>query len=159
MCFPSGNEYPAMVEFAPYQKIPKVAKAGKRKDPKMGTIESDPDYVKFKEAIENPEKARTSHVMQPEQQLEEIEARERIAAKTKGESQSTPLLDFIREKKAEKMRIREEKREARRRKEEERKRNREEERAKRQKQQRAAASSGSATDQVTMKRDLTTNST
>ena len=149
MCFTSGNEFPAMVEFAPYQKIPKVAKAGKRKDPKMGTIESDPDYVKFKEAIENPEK----DVMQPEQQLEEIEARERIAAKAKGESQSTPLLDFIREKKAEKMRIREEKREARRRKEEERKRNREEERARRQKQQRTAASSGSATEQVIIVRN------
>ena len=142
-----------MVEFAPYQKIPKVSKGSKRKDPKMGTIESDPDYIKFKEAIENPEKGRTSHV-QPEQQLEEIEARERIAAKAKTESQSTPLLDFIREKKAEKMRIREEKKEARRKKEEERKRNREEERARRQKQQRTVASSGSAAEQVTEKSGL-----
>ena len=56
----------------------------------MGTIESDSDYLKFKEAMENPEKA--SQVMQPEQQLEEIEARERIMAKAKTESQSTPLL-------------------------------------------------------------------
>ena len=86
----SGDEYPAMVEFAPYQKVPKTAKTIKRKDPKMGTIESDSDYLKFKEAMENPEKA--SQVMQPEQQLEEIEARERIMAKAKTESQSTPLL-------------------------------------------------------------------
>jgi len=140
-----GDEYPAMVEFAPYQKVPKTAKTSKRKDPKMGTIESDSDYLKFKEAMENPEKA--SQVMQPEQQLEEIEARERIMAKAKTESQSTPLLDFIREKKAEKMRIREEKREARRKKEEERKRNREDERVRRQKEQKAATSSGSATVQ------------
>ena len=55
--------------------------------------------------------------------------------------------DFIREKKAEKMRIREEKREARRKKEEERKRNREDERVRRQKEQKAATSSGSATVQ------------
>ena len=132
-----------MVEFAPYQKIPKgKAKAGKRKDPKMGTIEGDPDFVRFREAMENPEKARKSRVMQPEQQLEEIEARERSGAK------STPLLDFIREKKAEKMRIREEKREVRRRKEEDRKRNREEERARRQKQQKTTTPAEQVTPRV-----------
>ena len=117
----SGDEYPAMVEFAPYQRVPKVkappAADEKRRDPKMATIEDDPEYVKFKEALENPEKPQGNPA---EQLLEEIEARERARA---AETQSTPLLDFIKEKKAEKARLRQEKRDAKKRKEEERSKN------------------------------------
>ena len=47
----SGNEYVALVEFAPNQKI-NNQKESKKKDPKMNTIEQDPDYIKFLEMLE-----------------------------------------------------------------------------------------------------------
>lgn len=46
----SGHEYPALVEFAPFQRIPKV-KTNKKKDSKCSTIEDDPHYIKFKERL------------------------------------------------------------------------------------------------------------
>ena len=49
-----GNEFEAVVEFAPNQKISGV-KEGRRKDAKMGTIEQDADYVKFLEALQGEE--------------------------------------------------------------------------------------------------------
>ena len=48
----SGNEYISIVEFAPNQKIPSQ-KEQKRRDPKINTIEQDPDYLKFLEMLEN----------------------------------------------------------------------------------------------------------
>ncbi|XP_006003920.1 regulator of nonsense transcripts 3B [Latimeria chalumnae] len=112
-----GQEYPAIVEFAPFQKISK--KKSKKKDAKTGTIEDDPEYKKFLESYNIDEEKLTST---PESLLEEIEAKnkELIAKKT------TPLLDFLKNR----QRIREEKREERRRRELERKRQRDEERRK-----------------------------
>ncbi|PSN55110.1 hypothetical protein C0J52_01888 [Blattella germanica] len=69
-----GNEYPAVVEFSPFQRLPKK-RLGRKKDPKM-------------------EKKITT----------------------------TPLLDFLRQRKAERQRMRDERREERRRKDQERKR-------------------------------------
>ncbi|XP_067889880.1 regulator of nonsense transcripts 3A isoform X7 [Heterodontus francisci] len=85
-----GQEYPAVVEFAPFQKISK--RKLKKKDAKSGSIE---------------------------------EAR-----------RTTPLLEYIKNKKLEKQRIREEKREERRRRELEKKRLREEEKRKRREEER-----------------------
>ncbi|XP_078258665.1 regulator of nonsense transcripts 3A isoform X4 [Rhinoraja longicauda] len=85
-----GQEYPAVVEFAPFQKISK--RKLKKKDTKSGSIE---------------------------------EAR-----------RTTPLLEYIKNKKLEKQRIREEKREERRRRELEKKRLREEEKRKRREEER-----------------------
>ncbi|XP_028570931.2 regulator of nonsense transcripts 3B isoform X1 [Podarcis muralis] len=112
-----GLEYPAVVEFAPFQKAAK--KKSKKKDAKAGTIEDDPEYKKFLENYSADDEKLTST---PETLLEEIEARnkELIAKKT------TPLLNFLKNK----QRLREEKREERRRRELERKRQREEERRK-----------------------------
>ncbi|XP_069468795.1 regulator of nonsense transcripts 3B isoform X2 [Ambystoma mexicanum] len=112
-----GQEYPAVVEFAPFQKVAK--KKSKKKDAKTGTIEEDPEYRKFLETYSVDDEKFTST---PETLLEEIEARnkELIAQKT------TPLLSFLKNR----QRIREEKREERRRRELERKRLREEERRK-----------------------------
>ncbi|XP_061454076.1 regulator of nonsense transcripts 3B isoform X3 [Rhineura floridana] len=112
-----GLEYPAIVEFAPFQKAAK--KKNKKKDAKAGTIEDDPEYKKFLESYSADDEKFTST---PETLLEEIEARnkELIAKKT------TPLLNFLKNK----QRLREEKREERRRRELERKRQREEERRK-----------------------------
>ncbi|XP_061582340.1 regulator of nonsense transcripts 3B [Cololabis saira] len=112
-----GQEYPAVVEFAPFQKTSK--KKIKKKDSKCGTIAEDPDYKKFLEFYNGDEEKFTST---PETLLEEIEARskELVAKKT------TPLLDFLKNK----QRIREEKKEERKRRELERKRQRDEERRK-----------------------------
>ncbi|KAG7518638.1 regulator of nonsense transcripts 3B [Solea senegalensis] len=112
-----GQEYPAIVEFAPFQKTAK--KRSKKKDAKCGTISDDPDYKKFLEYYNGDEEKLTST---PETLLEEIEAKskELVAKKT------TPLLDFLKNK----QRIKEEKKEERRRRELERKRLRDEERRK-----------------------------
>lgn len=112
-----GQEYPAIVEFAPFQKVAK--RRSKKKDAKTGTIEEDGDYRKFLEFYNGDDEKLTST---PETLLEEIEAKtkELIAKKT------TPLLDFLKNK----QRIREEKKEERKRRELERKRLRDEERRK-----------------------------
>lgn len=112
-----GQEYPAVVEFAPFQKIAK--KRNKKKDAKCGTITEDPDYKKFLEHYNGDDEKMTTT---PEILLEELEAR----SKELGAKKTTPLLDFLKNK----LRIREEKKEERRRRELERKRMREEERRK-----------------------------
>ncbi|TRY97972.1 hypothetical protein DNTS_000299 [Danionella cerebrum] len=112
-----GQEYPAIVEFAPFQKVAK--KRSKKKDAKSGTIEDDPDYKKFLDVYNGDEEKSPSN---PETLLEEIEAKTKELSGKK----STPLLDFLKNK----QRIREEKKEERRRRELERKRLRDEERRK-----------------------------
>ncbi|XP_044863112.1 regulator of nonsense transcripts 3A isoform X3 [Mauremys mutica] len=122
-----GLEYPAVVEFAPFQKISK--KKLKKKDAKSGSIEDDPEYRKFLESYCADEEKICAN---PETLLGEIEAktRELIARRT------TPLLEYIKNRKLEKQRIREEKREERRRRELEKKRLREEEKRKRREEER-----------------------
>uniref|UniRef100_A0A096ME97 UPF3A regulator of nonsense mediated mRNA decay n=1 Tax=Poecilia formosa TaxID=48698 RepID=A0A096ME97_POEFO len=91
-----GQEYPAVVEFAPFQKISK--KKLKKKDAKVGSIEefhSDPEYKRF---LENYSCDEEKSMANPETLLGEIEAktRELIAKRT------TPLLEYIKNKKIEK---------------------------------------------------------
>ncbi|KAM9802619.1 regulator of nonsense transcripts 3A isoform 1-T1 [Syngnathus typhle] len=122
-----GQEFPAVVEFAPFQKVSK--KKLKKKDAKSGSIEEDPEYKRF---LENYSCDEEKSMANPETLLGEIEAKtkELIAKRT------TPLLEYIRNKKMEKQRIREEKREERRRREFEKKRQREEEKRKRREEER-----------------------
>nr|ACO09703.1 Regulator of nonsense transcripts 3B [Osmerus mordax] len=112
-----GQEYPAIVEFAPFQKIAK--KRSKKRDAKSGTIDEDPEYKKFLEYYNADDEKFTST---PETLLEEIEAKSKELVAKK----PTPLLDFLKNK----QRIREEKKEERRRRELERKRLRDEDRRK-----------------------------
>uniref|UniRef100_W5JXZ5 UPF3B regulator of nonsense mediated mRNA decay n=1 Tax=Astyanax mexicanus TaxID=7994 RepID=W5JXZ5_ASTMX len=105
-----GQEYPAIVEFAPFQKVAK--KRSKKKDAKTGTIEED--YKKFLEMYNGGDDEKLSST--PETLLEEIEA------KTKELFGKLTILIT--------QRIREEKKEERRRRELERKRLRDEERRK-----------------------------
>uniref|UniRef100_A0A8D2NXN5 UPF3A regulator of nonsense mediated mRNA decay n=1 Tax=Zosterops lateralis melanops TaxID=1220523 RepID=A0A8D2NXN5_ZOSLA len=88
-----GLEYPAVVEFAPFQKISK--KKLKKKDAKAGSIEDDPEYRKF---LENYCADEEKICANPEILLGEIEAktRELIARRT------TPLLEYIKNRKLEK---------------------------------------------------------
>ena len=63
-----------MVEFAPFQKIPK--RVSRKRDAKCGTIESDPDFIRF---LEQREKAAEDETppSSTQEALEEIEAKER----------------------------------------------------------------------------------
>ncbi|XP_072433627.1 regulator of nonsense transcripts 3A isoform X3 [Chiloscyllium punctatum] len=155
-----GQEYPAVVEFAPFQKISK--RKLKKKDAKSGSIEEDPEYKKFLESYCADEEKIAAN---PETLLGEIEAKTRelivgtdqfltlenvYSQELKGVSRTwkqlrvykntarrtTPLLEYIKNKKLEKQRIREEKREERRRRELEKKRLREEEKRKRREEER-----------------------
>ncbi|CAH2314991.1 regulator of nonsense transcripts 3B isoform X2 [Pelobates cultripes] len=65
-----GQEYPAVVEFAPFQKVAK--KKSKKKDSKAGTIDDDPEYRKFLDSYSMDDEKLTST---PETLLEEIEAK------------------------------------------------------------------------------------
>ena len=100
---PLGAEYVAMVEFAPNQKIA-VAKENKKRDPKINTIDQDPDFIKFLEMLENAPEGTGNTV---EQTLEEIERKE----KEMSDKKMTPLLLFMKEKGEEKKKKREEQRE------------------------------------------------
>jgi len=122
-----GNEYPGLVEFAPNPKVTPV-RENRRKDLKMATIEQDPDYLKFLESLEQP--AETVSTM--EKVLEEIEFNEREKKAGRGlANETTPLLQFIKDKKGDKLKKREEQKETRRKREEDRKKSREDERIKR----------------------------
>ncbi|XP_057162860.1 regulator of nonsense transcripts 3A isoform X6 [Ursus arctos] len=134
-----GLEYPAVVEFAPFQKIAK--KKLKRKDAQTGSIEDDPEYKKFLETYCVEEEKPNAN---PETLLGDIEAktRELIGGCDSAQDaaavsrRTTPLLEYIRNRKLEKQRIREEKREERRRRELEKKRLREEEKRKKREEER-----------------------
>ncbi|KAG8505446.1 Regulator of nonsense transcripts 3A, partial [Galemys pyrenaicus] len=67
-----GLEYPAVVEFAPFQKI--ARKKLKKKDAKTGSIEDDPEYKKFLETYRVEEEKTSAN---PETLLGDIEARTR----------------------------------------------------------------------------------
>ena len=99
-----GNEHTTVVEFAPNQKIP--GKEGRRRaDPKMNTIEQDPDYMHFLDILQG--KIEGEQMPTVEKVLEEIESREREARAGRGpHTQSTPLLEFMKEKKGEKIKKR-----------------------------------------------------
>lgn len=85
-----GVEYPAVVEYAPYQGVPKK-KA--KKDPKVGTILEDPDYLAFIESLKEASEPPPSI----ESHLEEIEAKKSSSSTTKI---STPLLEYMKMKKS-----------------------------------------------------------
>uniref|UniRef100_A0A8B9ZVT8 UPF3B regulator of nonsense mediated mRNA decay n=1 Tax=Anas zonorhyncha TaxID=75864 RepID=A0A8B9ZVT8_9AVES len=107
-----GQEYAAIVEFAPFQKAAK--KKSKKKDAKTGTIEDDPEYKKFLESYSADDEKLTST---PETLLEEIEARnkELIAQRNirgllkKPEKDEKDLEKKEKSKKLEKETLREEK--------------------------------------------------
>ncbi|XP_069493216.1 regulator of nonsense transcripts 3A isoform X2 [Ambystoma mexicanum] len=121
-----GVEYPAVVEYAPFQKISKKLK---KKDAKAGSIEEDAEYIAFLEHYSADDEKNGTN---PEIMLGEIEAK----TKEHTARRSTPLLEFIKSRKLEKQKIREEKREERRRRELEKKRLREDEKRKRKEDER-----------------------
>ncbi|XP_066156537.1 regulator of nonsense transcripts 3B-like [Euwallacea fornicatus] len=98
-----GHEYTAVVEYAPFQKIPK--KRGKsRMDPKCNTIESDTYYLEFVASLNKPDEPNEK----PEYSLQLAD---------KGDAKkgdiTTPLLEFIKNKRVQKLKIKEVRREER----------------------------------------------
>lgn len=116
-----GHEYTAVVEFASFQKILKLRKKN-RADPKCASIESDQIYIDF---VNSLNESNENQEEKPEFSFQPI-------VEAKNEVNTTPLLDFLKQRKLERQKLREEKRDERRRKDFERKRIREEERKKRQ---------------------------
>ena len=68
----AGNEFPAQVEYAPFQKIPKLNPT--KKDARSGTIDEDQDYLQFLKNLENPETVSLTSI---ETLLEEYENADR----------------------------------------------------------------------------------
>ncbi|KAI8805010.1 Smg-4/UPF3 family-domain-containing protein [Cladochytrium replicatum] len=101
-----GIESRALVELAPFQRISRK----KKPDPRMNTIDQDPEYMAFVEAINNPE-AAASNISTGEGSLDKLEKKlmtqqqqfiaEQTAAVSGGleKPKSTPLLDHLRAKK------------------------------------------------------------
>ncbi|XP_065156227.1 regulator of nonsense transcripts 3A [Atheta coriaria] len=114
----NGHEYAAVVEYASFQKVPKKRK--QRADLKTATIESDPAYIAFLESL----------IEQPNQE-EKPEYNLNLTNTENKNDMTTPLLDYLKQRKVERLRVREEKREERRKKEQEKKKLREEDRKKR----------------------------
>ena len=86
---PKGREYSAVVELAACQQVPKERR---KKDHKSGTIEKDLDYLQFLEQLEKEEEKLPS----AEVYIEEIEA---IKAVDKSKIKVvTPLIEFLKEK-------------------------------------------------------------
>jgi len=81
-----GTEYTAVVEFAPYQKIPRQD----NKEDKCNTLDKDPHYLEFLEKLENPEEI----VLQTaESYLEQLEQKERELKANGSTKVVTPLVE------------------------------------------------------------------
>ena len=124
-----GNESQCLVEYSAYQKIPNATKKAK-KDAKADTIDEDPEFLAYKEDFEKDEHQQET----PETLLDAIEKHEK---ENKDKETSTTLLNFIKEKKAEKIRFRQEKFESRKKRDEERRKAKDDEKRKRREAQKA----------------------
>lgn len=92
-----GAQFKAEVEYAPSQRVPSQCP---KKDGREGTIGKDPEYLEFLEVLSKP----VENLPSAEIQLERREA-ERAGA-VKDAPVVTPLMDFIRQKRAAKGGIR-----------------------------------------------------
>ncbi|KAG8364049.1 hypothetical protein BUALT_Bualt19G0085700 [Buddleja alternifolia] len=86
-----GTQFKAIVEYAPSQRVPKL---WSKKDGREGTILKDPEYLEFLEFIAKP----VENLPSAEIQLERKEA-ERAGA-PKDAPIVTPLMDYVRQKRA-----------------------------------------------------------
>ncbi|XP_074579980.1 regulator of nonsense transcripts UPF3-like isoform X2 [Curcuma longa] len=86
-----GAQFKTLVEYAPSQRVPKL---WLKKDGREGTISKDPEYMEFLELVSKP----AEHLPSAEIQLERKEA-ERAGA-IKEAPIVTPLMDFVRRKRA-----------------------------------------------------------
>ncbi|RDA88480.1 hypothetical protein CP532_6666 [Ophiocordyceps camponoti-leonardi (nom. inval.)] len=80
---------PPSLEFATYKKIPSTRR---RIDPRQGTIDQDPEFMAFLEGLANPVPLRES--------LDADDAED--GSKENGKITTTPLVEFLKEKRANK---------------------------------------------------------
>ncbi|CAO3639908.1 unnamed protein product [Cunninghamella echinulata] len=100
-----GNESRAVVEFAPYQSIPKEHKVP---DARQGTIEEDPDYQRFMDSLKAEENKpdNETEVVEGASQIERLENRiamisaQTLATEQANKPKTTPLLEHLRAQKA-----------------------------------------------------------
>ncbi|XP_022727407.1 regulator of nonsense transcripts UPF3-like isoform X2 [Durio zibethinus] len=92
-----GAQFKTVVEYAPSQRVPKQ---WSKKDGREGTIFKDPEYLEFLEFLAKP----VENLPSAEIQLERREAER--AGVPKGAPIVTPLMDFVRQKRAAKGRPR-----------------------------------------------------
>ncbi|KAK4800691.1 hypothetical protein SAY86_021178 [Trapa natans] len=88
-----GAQYKTIVEYAPSQRVPKQFS---KKDGREGTILKDPEYMEFLEFLAKP----VENLPSAEMQLERREAER--SASAKDAPIITPLMDFVRQKRASK---------------------------------------------------------
>ncbi|KAL3350013.1 hypothetical protein AABB24_022847 [Solanum stoloniferum] len=86
-----GTQFKTIVEYAPSQRVPKH---WSKKDGREGTILKDPEYLEFLEFISKP----IENLPSAEIQLERKEAER--AGSAKDAPIVTPLMDYIRQKRA-----------------------------------------------------------
>ncbi|KAG9456930.1 hypothetical protein H6P81_001438 [Aristolochia fimbriata] len=86
-----GAQFKAIVEYAPSQRVPKP---WSKKDGREGTIFKDPEYLEFLELLAKP----AENLPSAEIQLERKEAER--AGQPKESPIVTPLMDFVRQKRA-----------------------------------------------------------
>ncbi|KAI3805163.1 hypothetical protein L1987_27278 [Smallanthus sonchifolius] len=86
-----GTQFKTIVEYAPSQHVPKQLS---KKDGREGTIRKDPEYLEFLEFVSKP----VENLPSAEIQLERKEAERAGAAKEA--PIVTPLMDFVRQKRA-----------------------------------------------------------
>ncbi|XP_068653302.1 regulator of nonsense transcripts UPF3-like isoform X2 [Aristolochia californica] len=86
-----GSQFKTVVEYAPSQRVPKP---WSKKDGREGTIFKDPEYLEFLELIAKP----AENLPSAEIQLERKEAER--AGQPKESPIITPLMDFVRQKRA-----------------------------------------------------------
>jgi regulator of nonsense transcripts 3 len=100
-----SNEYPAIVEFAPYQRrLASMTADGEKnvkKDSKCNTIDQDSDYLKF---VENFDKPSAAQLPTCEAMLEELEQKEKekLGGDFSAPKVMTPLLEFLKKKRDDK---------------------------------------------------------
>ncbi|XP_057813894.2 regulator of nonsense transcripts UPF3 isoform X1 [Cryptomeria japonica] len=87
-----GSHYKAIVEYAPSQRVPK---SWSKKDGREGTIFKDIEYLEFLEILAKP----VENLPSAEVQLERREA-ERAGLGAKDNLIITPLMDYVRQKRA-----------------------------------------------------------
>lgn len=83
-----GGKYRAIVEFAPYQGVPKKAK--RKPDARCGTIDKDPDFQAFMQSLESQPESRPAITL--ESYMEELEANK------VQDVQVTPLIEYLRDR-------------------------------------------------------------
>ncbi|XP_059051054.1 regulator of nonsense transcripts 3B isoform X1 [Achroia grisella] len=85
-----GVEYVGIVEYAPFQRIPKKKK---KKDPKCGTIESDPIYQEFLENLNKDQETENQPKLEYSYPVNDVNDKK---------VQSTPLLEYLAARKQDK---------------------------------------------------------